>query len=82
MKIPAFIAVWRLPAPRLLRGAAVLTLLGLGFMVWSMLDPRVLPVMLAMTLGQILGTFAFLLYGIAVLQDVLRIRRERREEKP
>jgi hypothetical protein len=73
-----FLAVWRLPATKLLRGAAVLTLFALGLMVWSMLDPTPLPVMLAMTLGQVLGTFAFLFYGIAVLADVLRIRRERR----
>ncbi|MEO8706917.1 MAG: hypothetical protein ABI867_43220 [Kofleriaceae bacterium] len=78
MRIPAFVAVWRLPPERLLRGAAVLTLFALGLMVWSMLDPTVLPVMLAMSLGQLLGTFAFLLYGIAVLRDVLRLRRERK----
>ena len=80
MRIPRFLAVW-LPATKLLRGAAILTLFALGLMVWSMLDPTPLPVMLAMTLGQGLGTFAFLLYGIAVLADVLRIRRERRESQ-
>jgi hypothetical protein len=74
-----FLAVWRLPVPRLLRGAAILTLFALGFMVWSMLQPTPLPVMLAMSLGQALGTFAFALYGLAVWQDLRRIRRERRE---
>jgi hypothetical protein len=74
-----FLFVWRRPVDTLLRGAAVLTLLALGLMVWSMLDPTPLPVMLAMSLGQMLGTFAFALYGFAVWKDLIRIRRERRE---
>ena len=65
----------------MLRGAAILTLFGLAPMVWSMLDPTPLPVLLAMTLGQLLGTFAFAMYGIAVLQDVRRIRSERRQRE-
>ncbi len=63
----------------LVRGAAVLTLLALASMVWSMLDPTPLPVMLAMSLGQALGTLAFALYGLAIYKDLRRIRRERRE---
>lgn len=74
-----FVAVWRLPVSTLLRGAAVLTLLGLLLMVWSLLDPSPLPVMLAMSLGQVVGTFAFALYGIAVWKDLRRIRRARTE---
>lgn len=61
----------------LLRISAVLTIVGLAFMVWSMVDPTPWPVLLAMSVGQALGTLAFLLYGIAILQDVLRIRRAR-----
>jgi hypothetical protein len=63
----------------LVRAAAVLTLLALALMVWSMLDPTPLPVMLAMSFGQVLGTIAFALYGLAVYKDLRRIRRERRE---
>jgi len=63
----------------LIRGSAVLTLLALAMMVWSMLDPTPLPVMLAMSLGQLLGTIAFALYGLAVYKDLMRIRRERRD---
>ena len=77
-----FLFVWQLPVDKLLRGAAILTLLALGLMVWSMLDPTPLPVMLAMSLGQMLGTFAFALYGFAVWKDLRRIRRERRESTP
>lgn len=63
----------------LLRAAAVLTLGALALMVWSMLDPTPLPVMLAMSVAQGLGTLAFGLYGFAVYKDLRRIRRERRE---
>lgn len=63
----------------LLRISAVLTLFALALMVWSMLDPTPWPVMLAMSLGQALGTLAFMLYGLAVYKDLRRIRRERRE---
>jgi hypothetical protein len=65
----------------LVRVAAVLTFLALGLMVWSMLDPTPLPVMLAMSVGQLIGTMAFGLYGVAVVKDVLRIRRVQRESQ-
>lgn len=68
--------------PRLLvRIAAVLTLIGLALMVWSMVDPTPLPVMLAMSVGQVVGTAAFALYGLAVYKDLRRIRRERRDSQ-
>lgn len=63
---------------RLLRASAVLTLLALALMVWSMLQRTPLPVMLAMTVGQGLGTLAFALYGYVVIADLRRIRRARR----
>jgi hypothetical protein len=75
--------IWRrifaIAPAKLVRIAAVLTLFALCFMVWSMLDPTPLPVMLAMTIGQGIGTLAFALYGLAVYKDLRRIRRERRE---
>jgi hypothetical protein len=58
-----------------LRVSATLTLLGLGLMVWSMLVPTPLPVMLAMSVGQALGTTAFALYLVIVVRQ---LRRERR----
>ena len=58
-----------------LRISAVLTLIGLGLMVWSMLVPTPLPVMLAMSVGQFLGTTAFAIYIVIVVRQ---LRRERR----
>ena len=55
-----------------LRGAAILTLVGLALMVWSMLVPTPLPVMLAMTVGQAFGTSAFLLYLYVVIRELRR----------
>jgi hypothetical protein len=56
--------------------AAIMTLFGLALMVWSMAEPTPMPVILAMSVGQGLGIFAFLLFGIVVLVDQLRKQRE------
>ena len=61
-----------------LRLSAALTLLALALMVWSVLEPTPLPVMLAMTVGQALGTAAFAIYGWVVVRDLTRARRARR----
>jgi hypothetical protein len=61
-----------------LRWSGVLTLVGLALMVWSMLQPTPLPVMLAMTLGQVVGTSAFGLYLYIVVRE---LRRERRKDR-
>jgi membrane protein implicated in regulation of membrane protease activity len=66
-----------------LRLSAVLTLFGLGFMVWSMLVPTPLPVMLAMTVGQGLGTAAFAIYAAIVIGEIRReIRRGQSRDQP
>ena len=64
-----------------LRISAVLTLIALALMVWSVLEPTPLPVMLAMTLGQALGTAAFATYGWIVFRDITRQRKERRSSQ-
>jgi hypothetical protein len=64
---------------RWLRVSALLTLLALALMVWSVLQPTPLPVMLAMSVGQGIGTLAFGLYGWVVFADLRRIRRLARE---
>jgi hypothetical protein len=71
-------------AARQLRWAAILTIVALALMIWSMLVPTPLPVMLAMSVGQLIGTLAFTLYGLVVIQDFRRSRRERRasEDQP
>jgi MFS family permease len=60
----------------ILVAAAIMTLVGLALMVWSMAEPTPMPVILAMSVGQGLGILAFLLFGIAVLVDQLRKQRE------
>ena len=62
-----------------LRISAVLTLFALALMVWSVLVPTPLPVMLAMTIGQGLGTAAFGIFGFIVFKDLTRTRRAKRD---
>lgn len=50
-------------------------LIALGLMVWSVFDARVVPVIVAMSLGQILGIASFAIYLAVVIADVIaRIR--------
>ncbi|HTR50380.1 MAG TPA: hypothetical protein VMJ10_06700 [Kofleriaceae bacterium] len=66
-----------------LRVSAVLTLVGLAMMVWSILVPTPLPVMLAMSVGQFLGTTAFAIYLFIVVRQLRREwRRARPDEEP
>ena len=58
---------------RALQVSAVLTLLALALMVWSMVQPTPLPVMLAMTVGQGIGSLAFAIYLFIVVRDVRRV---------
>jgi peptidoglycan/LPS O-acetylase OafA/YrhL len=62
-----------------LRWSALFTLAGLALMVWSMLQPTPLPVMLAMSVGQLLGTAAFGLYLLVVVRE---LRRKWRRDPP
>lgn len=66
---------------RLLRWSAGLTLVALALMVWSMLAPTPLPVMIAMTVGQGLGTLAFGAYLYVIIADLRRLRREARRAR-
>jgi hypothetical protein len=59
---------------RVLRFACVLALTALGLMAWSLFDPRVGPVIVAMSIGQVFGTASFAAFGWVVLSD-LRVRR-------
>jgi Na+/melibiose symporter-like transporter len=65
----------------LLRISALLTLLGLALMVWSVLQPTPLPVMLAMTVGQGIGTAAFGIYLFVVIRDIRDVRRALRRDR-
>jgi hypothetical protein len=58
----------------ILRVAAVFALIGLGLMVWGVLVPTPMPVILAMSVGQGIGTLSFLLFIVAVIADLRRAR--------
>jgi hypothetical protein len=56
----------------LTRVACVFALLGLALMSYSILDPRAVPVIVAMSLGHAFGIMAFACYLLAVILDVKR----------
>ncbi len=58
----------------LLRVACVMAIVALALMAWSMLDPRPLPVLVAMSAGQALGTVSFLIFLAVVVSDLRRAR--------
>ena len=62
----------RFTTSRLLRMAAILALVGLAFMVWSLLDPRPIPIMAAMSIGQGIGMLSFALFLVVVVVDAWR----------
>lgn len=55
---------------RLLRLAAALALVALALIVWSVVAPSPLSVMVAMSLGQALGTASFGAYVSVVVADL------------
>jgi hypothetical protein len=58
----------------LLSGACVAALVALTLVVWSILDPRPVPVVIAMSVAQGLGTLSLLAYLWVVLDDLRRAR--------
>jgi hypothetical protein len=66
------------PSDKLLRVACVLALVALPLMVWSVLDPTVWPVLVALSVGQGIGTLSFLLFLVVVIRD-LRARQARED---
>ncbi len=58
------------PAPRLMKYACVLALLALGLIVWGVVDPRPIPVIVAMSVGQVIGTLSFVVFLVVVVTDV------------
>ena len=40
-------------------------------MVWSLLEPTPMPVLVAMSVGQVLGTISLLMFGAVVLADII-----------
>jgi hypothetical protein len=60
-----------------LRAACLLTLVALAFMVWSLVEPTPVPVLVAMSIGQVLGTISLLLFLAVVLADLRHARLDR-----
>ena len=50
-------------------------LLALALMTWQLFEPRVVPVIVAMSLGQVLGTASFAAYLFVVFADFRTQRR-------
>jgi multidrug transporter EmrE-like cation transporter len=74
---------------QVVRLAAVIALLALACMSWSLLDPRPIPIMVAMSVGQGLGTLSLVLYGVVVIVEARRAARaapppdtDRAEDRP
>ncbi len=59
-------------SPRVLDVACVVALVALLLICWSMVDPRPIPVILAMSLGQVLGTMSFAAFLLVVVRDLRR----------
>jgi hypothetical protein len=55
---------------RALRLAAISALLALCLMVWGVLDPRPISLVVAMTVGQALGTLSFAVFCAVVFLDL------------
>jgi len=54
------------------RLACWVALVGLAVMAASILDPAPLTVIFAMSIGQVIGIFAFLCYLLSILMDIVR----------
>ena len=67
---------------RWLTVACVCALAALALMTWQIFDPTVWPVMVAMSLGQVLGTASFAAFGYVVYADYRARRRPAKESTP
>lgn len=62
---------------RILRAACVLALIGIALMVWSLLDPTPMPVLIAMSAGQVFGTLSLAAFLFVVFVDLRRAKLDR-----
>ena len=60
---------------RWLTVACVSALAALALMTWQIFDPTVWPVMVAMSMGQVLGTASLAAFGYVVVVDFRNRRR-------
>ena len=66
---------------QLIRAACLLGLVALPLMVASVVFPNVWTVLIALSVGQAIGTLSFLLYLIAIARDLEIVRRLRGARK-
>ncbi len=71
----------RVASESVMRLACVLGLVGLALMVWSVLDPRVWPVLVALSVGQVVGTMSFVLFLVVVARDLRVVQRLRSTQR-
>lgn len=62
---------------KILRVACVLALGALALMAWSLVDPRPFPVVVAMSVGQLLGTVSLAMYVGVLFHDARHAYRVR-----
>ena len=55
---------------RVIGVACILALIALGLMTWSLFDPRPVPVIVAMSIGQAIGTLSFAAFLYVVVADI------------
>jgi hypothetical protein len=68
---------------RILQGSCVATLVALGLMAWSEIVPKPLPVIVAMTVAQGIGTLSLVAFAWVVVSDIRTARKRAREsERP
>jgi Flp pilus assembly protein TadB len=58
------------PPRRVMTLACALALFAFGLIVWSLLDPRPIPVIVAMSVGQVIGTLSFAAFLVVVAGDL------------
>lgn len=61
---------------KLIDASCVLATFGLLAMLWSVLDPRPVPVFVAMSVGQAIGTLSFLLLATALVLGLTKRDRD------
>jgi hypothetical protein len=54
---------------RILVASCALALLAVGLMTWSLFDPKPVPVVVAMSVGQVLGTLSLVAFVYVVVAD-------------
>lgn len=67
---------------KILRAACFLALIAIALMVWSVLDQRPAPVVIAMSVGQVFGTLALVAFLFVVLLDLRAAKLLPGEERP